>query len=119
MTLLVCSGFYGSAARAIDDVDNSIEVGGHAPMRFASRSRFGMQWIKFTITPPEVVEQKLGGAPLEIPCEVIGSRSPTLQWVVGNVPLSDVSGGNVSFFRNFMKKYIHTCLSLISQMTSR
>lgn len=100
LAMLVLSHSYGSEARAIDDVDNSIEAGGGGggdePSQRSSsssslpRTRFGQDWIKFTKTPPAKILQTLG-SPVEITCEVMGSQVPTIQWVVGPVSLSEVS----------------------------
>lgn len=93
--LVFTSSYYGSEARAIsDDVDNSIEAGGSDATSQTSsssqpRTRFGQDWIKFTKTPPIKILQTLG-SPVEITCEVMGSQIPTIQWVVGQIPLSEV-----------------------------
>lgn len=101
--LVLTSSRCGSEARAIDDdVDNSIEAGGdassssqslpsqHSAGSSSPRTRFGQDWIKFTTTPPAKVLQTVG-TPIEIVCEVMGSQIPTIQWVVGHLPLSEVS----------------------------
>ncbi|KAM7356531.1 ecdysone-inducible gene L2 isoform 1-T1 [Cochliomyia hominivorax] len=94
LALLVFTSSYGSEARPIDDVDNSIEAGGVDQSSSSSsssqpRTRFGQDWIKFTKTPPVKILQTLG-SPVEISCEVMGSQIPTIQWVVGHVPLSEI-----------------------------
>ncbi|XP_046807979.1 neural/ectodermal development factor IMP-L2 isoform X1 [Lucilia cuprina] len=97
LALLVFISSYGSEARAIDDVDNSIESGagdqsaatGPSSASLQPRTRFGQDWIKFTKTPPVKILQSLG-SPVEIACEVMGSQIPTIQWVVGHIPLSEI-----------------------------
>ncbi|XP_073839521.1 ecdysone-inducible gene L2 isoform X2 [Musca autumnalis] len=87
----------GSEARAInDDVDNSIESGvadkpaqSMSSKQSSPRTRFGQDWIKFTKTPPVKIMQN-PGTPVEIVCEVMGSQIPTIQWVVGHLPLSEI-----------------------------
>ncbi|XP_075160198.1 ecdysone-inducible gene L2 isoform X2 [Haematobia irritans] len=90
-----------SDARAIDDMDNSIEAGGetqvqpmplpsqHSARSSSARTRFGQDWIKLTKTPPAKILQS-SGMPIEITCEVMGSQIPTIQWVVGHLPLSEI-----------------------------
>ncbi|XP_017469114.1 PREDICTED: neural/ectodermal development factor IMP-L2-like [Rhagoletis zephyria] len=82
-------------SRAIDDVDNSIEnvgggdAGGETQVH-QQRTPFEQDWIKFAKKPPTKLLQTLG-QPVEIVCEVMGSQVPTIQWVVGHLPLSEVS----------------------------
>lgn len=71
----------------MNDIDNSISVNEPSTM---SRPHFGEDWIEFTIPPPTKIVQNLG-SPVEIVCEVMGSQVPTIQWVVGHLPLSEVS----------------------------
>lgn len=99
LLLLAGSSFDFAYARAIDEVDNSIE-GGESPLNAPQassatrgsampRSRIGTDWLKFTKAPPAKLLQD--ASPLEIVCEVMGSQIPTIQWVVGHLPLNEVS----------------------------
>lgn len=79
--------------RAIEDVDNSIENTGEGDgegQTEKQRSPFEHDWIKFAKKPPTKLLQTFG-QPVEIACEVMGSQVPTIQWVVGHLPLSEVS----------------------------
>lgn len=96
LAILVFTSNNGSEARAIsDDLDNSIEAGGEQQSSSSSSSslqaktRLGQDWIKFTKNPPVKMLQTLG-SPVEIVCEVMGSQIPSIQWVVGHVPLSEI-----------------------------
>uniref|UniRef100_A0A1A9UG40 Ig-like domain-containing protein n=3 Tax=Glossina TaxID=44049 RepID=A0A1A9UG40_GLOAU len=90
--LLVFASSRGSHARAIDDLDNSIEMVDEKPSSQAmlhTRSRLGQDWIRFIKTPPGKIMQTIG-SPVEIVCEIMGSQIPTVQWVVGHLPLSEI-----------------------------
>ncbi|XP_054733285.1 neural/ectodermal development factor IMP-L2 isoform X1 [Anastrepha obliqua] len=80
-------------SRAIDNVGNSIENGGNEgggeTETHPQRAPFEQDWIKFAKKPPTKLLQTLGQS-IEIVCEVMGSQVPTVQWVVGNVPLSEI-----------------------------
>ncbi|XP_054086142.1 neural/ectodermal development factor IMP-L2 isoform X1 [Zeugodacus cucurbitae] len=79
-------------SRAIEDVDNSIENAGEGDGEGQTpkqRSPFEQDWIKFAKKPPTKLLQTLG-QPVEIACEVMGSQVPTIQWVVGHLPLSEI-----------------------------
>lgn len=74
------------ARSILNEIDNSIDV---IEPTSISRTTFGHDWIKFTKPPPEKIVQELG-SPVEISCEVMGSQVPTIHWVVGQLPLSEV-----------------------------
>lgn len=78
--------------RVLEDVDNSIETTNEHQQQQQpqpGRSRFEQDWIKFTKAPEQKILQTLG-TPVEIVCEVMGSQVPTIQWVVGHLPLSEL-----------------------------
>lgn len=88
------SGAHSRAVETIDesnDVDNSIEVEAEeAPQTKHSRNRpFEEDWLKFTKTPPTKMIQA-AGATVEIVCEMMGSQIPTIQWIVGHMPVSEI-----------------------------
>uniref|UniRef100_A0AB40DP27 Ecdysone-inducible protein L2 n=1 Tax=Drosophila simulans TaxID=7240 RepID=A0AB40DP27_DROSI len=98
MNLHVCALallLFGSIAtvrgRAVDlvddsnDVDNSIEAEEEKPRNRA----FEADWLKFTKTPPTKLQQA-DGATIEIVCEMMGSQVPSIQWVVGHLPRSEL-----------------------------
>ncbi|XP_037939205.1 neural/ectodermal development factor IMP-L2 [Teleopsis dalmanni] len=92
--LIIALLVFGAVAvhsRAIDDVDNSIEANSEQQQQQpqSRQNRFEQDWIKFTKPPPSKVFQSLG-SPVEIVCEVMGSQIPTISWVVGNLPLSEL-----------------------------
>uniref|UniRef100_A0A1A9WLJ4 Ig-like domain-containing protein n=1 Tax=Glossina brevipalpis TaxID=37001 RepID=A0A1A9WLJ4_9MUSC len=90
--LLVFASSSGSHARVIDDLDNSIEMVDEKPSSQAmlhARSRLGKDWIRFVKTPPGKIIQTMG-SPVEIVCEIMASPIPTVQWVVGHLPLSEI-----------------------------
>lgn len=75
-----------------DDVDNSIEVEAEqeAPQSKHARNRpFEEDWLKFTKTPPTKMIQA-AGATVEIVCEMMGSQVPSIQWIVGHMPVSEI-----------------------------
>jgi len=86
LMLLALIALNGIQARAIDDIDNSIDSGNEPKPRL----RLEQDWIKFTKAPVTKMIQT-PGTPLEIVCEVMGSQIPTISWVVtkGNEPLSE------------------------------
>ncbi|KRF83967.1 neural/ectodermal development factor IMP-L2 isoform X1 [Drosophila virilis] len=97
IALLLFGSLSGVQCRAVDivdesndDVDNSIEPEPESPQSKHSRARaFEEDWLKFTKTPPTKIQQA-PGAILEIACEMMGSQVPSIQWVVGRVPLSEI-----------------------------
>lgn len=74
-------------ARAIDDLmENSLQAGD-----FGGDPSDLTDWIKITEAPPPKIVQTLGTS-IELECEVMGSPPPTVHWVRGNNPSSNVSG---------------------------
>ncbi|XP_034484131.1 neural/ectodermal development factor IMP-L2 [Drosophila innubila] len=74
-----------------NEADNSIEAEEETP-RAKQRNRggpFEEEWLKFTKTPPTKLQQT-PGATIEIACEIMGSQVPSIQWMVGRQPLSEV-----------------------------
>ncbi|XP_017101352.1 neural/ectodermal development factor IMP-L2 [Drosophila bipectinata] len=101
MNLHVCALallLFGSIAtvhgRALDivddsnDVDNSIETEPEPEQKSHARP-FDADWLKFTKTPPAKLQQA-AGATIEIVCEMMGSQVPSIQWVVGHLPISEI-----------------------------
>ncbi|XP_068150112.1 neural/ectodermal development factor IMP-L2 isoform X1 [Drosophila tropicalis] len=97
IALLLFSCLLGTNGRAVDtvddsnddtendnDVDNSIE----AEDKHKGRP-FEVDWLKFTNTPPTKMQQSPGTI-VEIACEMMGSQVPTIQWIVGHMPLSEI-----------------------------
>ncbi|KAH8303567.1 hypothetical protein KR018_003483, partial [Drosophila ironensis] len=103
MNLHVCALallLFGSIAtvrgRAVDivddsnDVDNSIETEPESEREEKPRNRFiDADWLKFTKTPPAKLQQQPGQT-IEIACEMMGSQVPSIQWVVGHLPVSEI-----------------------------
>ncbi|XP_017126994.1 neural/ectodermal development factor IMP-L2 [Drosophila elegans] len=80
----------GRAVDLVDDddsnnVDNSIEAEEEKPRNRA----FAADWLKFIKTPPTKLQQA-EGATVEIVCEMMGSSVPSIQWVVGHLPHSEL-----------------------------
>lgn len=110
MNLHVCALallLFGSIAtvhgRAVDlvddsnDVDNSIETEPEPEQKSHARP-FDADWLKFTKTPPAKLQQA-AGATIEIVCEMMGSQVPSIQWVVGHLPISEVSLVALALFK--------------------
>ncbi|KAH8379179.1 hypothetical protein KR009_003401, partial [Drosophila setifemur] len=93
LALLLFGSIAAVRGRAVDlvddsnDVDNSIET---EPEQEKTRNRpFDADWLKFTKTPPAKLQQA-AGATIEIVCEMMGSQVPSIQWVVGHLPISEI-----------------------------
>ncbi|XP_034658519.1 neural/ectodermal development factor IMP-L2 isoform X1 [Drosophila subobscura] len=92
LALLLFGSLSSVHSRAVDivddsnDVDNSIEA---EPEEKPRGRPFEADWLKFTKTPPAKLQQT-AGATLEIVCEMMGSQVPTIQWIVGHMPLSEI-----------------------------
>ncbi|TDG45466.1 hypothetical protein AWZ03_008089 [Drosophila navojoa] len=96
IALLLFGSLSGAQSRAVDivddsnDVDNSIETEEVPQSQSKHRNRaFEDDWLKFTKTPPNKMQQA-PGATLEIVCEMMGSQVPSIQWIVGHMPLSEI-----------------------------
>ncbi|XP_017059627.1 neural/ectodermal development factor IMP-L2 [Drosophila ficusphila] len=97
MNLHVCALallLFGSIAtvrgRAVDLIDDSNDVDNSIETEERPRNRaFEADWLRFTQTPPTKVQQ-VDGAPVEIVCEMMGSQIPSIQWVVGHLPRSEI-----------------------------
>ncbi|XP_030380132.1 neural/ectodermal development factor IMP-L2 isoform X2 [Scaptodrosophila lebanonensis] len=90
IVLLLFGSLSCAHSRAIDVVDESNDVDNSIEAEEKPRSRpFESDWLKFTKTPPVKVLQT-PGATIEIACEMMGSPLPTVQWVVGHMPLSEI-----------------------------
>ncbi|EDV95857.1 neural/ectodermal development factor IMP-L2 isoform X2 [Drosophila grimshawi] len=86
-------------SRAVDivdnennDADNSIEPEEEQQPAQSKHSRnrlFEDDWLKFTKTPPTKMQQA-AGATIEIVCEMMGSQVPSIQWIVGHMPRSEI-----------------------------
>ncbi|KRG07716.1 neural/ectodermal development factor IMP-L2 isoform X1 [Drosophila mojavensis] len=96
IALLLFGSLSGAQSRAVDivddsnDVDNSIETEEVPQSQSKHRNRaFEDDWLKFIKTPPNKMQQA-PGATLEIACEMMGSQVPSIQWIVGHMPLSEI-----------------------------
>ncbi|XP_023167879.2 neural/ectodermal development factor IMP-L2 isoform X2 [Drosophila hydei] len=96
IALLLFGSLSGAQSRAVDivddsnDVDNSIETEEAPQSQSKHHNRaFEDDWLKFTKTPPTKMQQA-PGATLEIACEMMGSQVPSIQWIVGHMPLSEI-----------------------------
>ncbi|KAH8304995.1 hypothetical protein KR059_001096, partial [Drosophila kikkawai] len=96
LALLLFGSIASVRGRAVDivddsnDVDNSIETEAEPAQEEKPRNRaFDADWLKFTKTPPTKMLQA-EGATVEIVCEMMGSQVPSIQWVVGHLPRSEL-----------------------------
>lgn len=101
IALLLFGSLSGAQSRAVDivddsnDVDNSIEEEVPQSQSKHRNRAFEDDWLKFTKTPPTKMQQA-PGATLEIVCEMMGSQVPSIQWIVGHMPLSEVGPASPS-----------------------
>lgn len=51
-------------------------------------------WVRISREPTPVINAPVGTR-VEIECEVVGSPAPSVQWLKGNTPLTDVSCGSI------------------------
>lgn len=80
IALLLASSING---RAIDDVDNSIQLtnsNNDDDKTFADHD-----WVEISLAPPPKLIQQAGSS-VELECEVTGSYNPTIHWIRGNNP---------------------------------
>ncbi|XP_051861757.1 neural/ectodermal development factor IMP-L2 [Drosophila albomicans] len=88
-----------SSSADLDDnneVDNSIQTEPESSSSSSSSSKhrnrgnpFEDEWLKFTKTPPTTMHQA-PGATVAIVCEFMGSQVPKVEWIVGQLPLSEI-----------------------------
>lgn len=86
LTLIVALAINQSNCRAIDDdddVNNSVQTSNTEP-KYEQKD-----WIKITKTPPSKLLHT-SGVLTKIECEVMGSPAPTIQWIRGNIPFSEL-----------------------------
>lgn len=77
--------------RAVDlDQDNSLSASSSSTVPRMSRPNF----VKITSPPPVQITQ-VRGSTIELECEVMGSPTPTVQWVHGSGQTADVSHQNL------------------------
>lgn len=46
-------------------------------------------WVKISEAPPQIVNDAIG-ARVELECEAVGSPEPTIQWLKGTAPVTEV-----------------------------
>ena len=84
LTLIVALATNQSHGRAIDDMNNSVQSNDNEP-------QYEQQdWVKITKAPPPKIIHA-SGTITKIECEVMGSPTPTIEWIRGNIPFSEVN----------------------------
>lgn len=82
LLLVLSIGEHEVHSRAIDDMDNSIQGAGNG---FEVTN-----WVEMAEKPPATYKQQ-PGEPIELVCEVLGSPTPSVQWIHGSMPLNGLN----------------------------
>lgn len=75
---------YSTCRRLTDTISNEVS---DTTSNYVIRQR---DWVRISHDPSKLINAPVG-TKVEIECEVIGSPAPSVQWLKGNTPITDVS----------------------------